>query len=460
MPPALLGTNYDDRVVGKLPPVRVVNRYVESAQTNQVNGLALLPRPGKALLRQDGVLALRGTFREPGLFGGDLFTVGGSTLYREGVAVGSSIFGSDLIRWAGTDVVAGLWFCAGGNLYLYDGSTTTEISVPDVQEVYDVAEINGYILIQVANTGRRYFVRPGEITIDALDFFTSESSPDQAVATVTTSSEAWLFDQKSCEVWVPTGQSDSPFQRYEGRVFSVGATSRDSVIKGDNTIWFVGEDNEQGRFVYRATDGVPQIVSTNTINEKLRNSSANIYSIFFALDGHSFYIWTGDSGSFGTDVSTGYMWSEWKAYGRNNFGISCCASAPGFKVILGDNVNGNLYTLDPKRGNDNGDEIVRIVGGGLPTFVRQSIDVLRLQCNTGSASPPDYRPVIRARFSRDGGRTWGDERQASLGSEGEYGRRVSWRALGQFKAPGFLFELIDSDDVQTTLQYAAVNEPW
>jgi len=59
------------------------------------------------LLRADGVLALRGTFREPGLFGGDLFTVGGSTLYREGVAVGSSIFGSDLIRWAGTDVVAG-----------------------------------------------------------------------------------------------------------------------------------------------------------------------------------------------------------------------------------------------------------------------------------------------------------------------------------------------------------------
>lgn len=460
MPPALLGTNYDKRIVGKLPPVRVVNRYVEAASSNQVTGVALIPRPGLVQIGANGTGKTRGGYREPGLFMGDLFEVVGEQLFRDSVAVTiiDPIIGDDLIRWAGTDLVASLFFCSGGNLYLYDGVNVTQVAVPDDQPVSDVAELNSYILVQIDGTGRRYFIRPGEIVIDALDFFTSESSPDNSVATVATASEAWLFDQKSCEVWLPTGQSDSPFQRYEGRVFSVGATSRDSVLKFDNTIFFVGEDNEQGRIVYRAAD-VPQRISTTSIEEKLRLSDDEISSVAFIIDGHAFYIFSCTVGSFGFDVST-VSWSEWASFNRSRFRAGWAASAPGAKVVLGDDTTNQTYNLDPAVANDNGDPIIRIVGGGLPTLSRQSVDVLRIQCNTGASSDPEARPLIQARFSRDGGFTWGDPKDCSLGKTGQYNLRVSWRALGQFPAPGLLFEIIDSDDVQTTLQYAAVNEPW
>ena len=90
MPAALLGTTYDKRVVGKLPPVRLINRYVESATSNQVTGVAILPRPGLVLNDSVGTMQ-RGVFREDGLFSGDLFCVSLTTLYRDGAAVPSAV---------------------------------------------------------------------------------------------------------------------------------------------------------------------------------------------------------------------------------------------------------------------------------------------------------------------------------------------------------------------------------
>lgn len=463
MPPALLGTSYDKRLVGKLPPVRLINRYVESAPVNQINGVAILPRPGLVTADEVGAGPQRGVYREPGLFGGDLFNVSLDILYRDGTAVPfamgiAEIEGTDLIRWAGTDLVESLFFCAGGVLYLYDGTEVSEVTVPDAQQCTDVAEINGYILVQVAGSGRRYFIRPGEVVIDPLDYFTAESSPDPAVATVTTASDVWLFDSKSCEPWFPTGNSDAPFQRDASRIASRGATSRDCVMLFDNTVFFVGEDSDQGRIAYRLAS-VPQRISTTSIEEKFRLSGADFTAIGFILDGHAFYIVSCDQGSFGYDVSSN-AWAQWASYGRDRFRAHVAVATAGYPVVLGDDTDARLYNLDPTIGNDDGEPIQRVVGGGMPTITRQTVDKLWLQCNTGYSSDPDYMPIINARFSRDGGFTWTDEKQASLGQTGQYNKRVIWNRCGQFVSPGVLFEIIDSDNVQTTLQYATVNEAY
>lgn len=461
MPAALLGTTYDKRVVGKLPPVRLINRYVESATSNQVTGVAILPRPGLVLDSTVGTGPQRGVFREDGLFSGDLFNVSDDKLYRDGSLVAfaggvTEIEGTDLIRWAGTDLVQGLFFVAGGVLYLYDGTDVDEVAVPESYTATDVTEINGYIVVQAGGIGRRYFIRPGEITIDPLDFFTAESSPDNSVATIATAAELWLFDSESAEVWLPTGLSDGPFQRYQGRIFSRGATSRDCVLMFDNTIFFVGEDNEQGRIAYRAAD-VPQRISTTAIEEKFRFSGSDFTAIAFILDGHALYIVSCDQGSFAFDVSTG-AWHEWQSYGLDRFRGHVAVASAGSPVVLGDSESGKLFTLDPAIGNDDGDPIYRVVGGGVPTVKRASIDNLWVQCNTGYSADADALPLIRLRTSKDGGNTWGDEKQANLGFTGQYNKRVFWTRLGQFRSPGFLFEIIDSDDVQTTLQYATFNE--
>lgn len=462
MPVALLGTNYDKR--GRLPPVRVVNRYAEQVQSNQVTGVALFPRPGLALLDTDGDGPIRGVYRKPGLFDGDRFDVSDDTLYRDGSAVAfaggvTEIEGTDRIRWAGTDVGSPyLFFVGGGVLYIYDGTDVDEVVVPDSQLATDVTELNGYIIVQVSGSGKRYFIEPGAITINALNVFSAESSPDNSVATIALASELWLFDAQSAEVWYPTGLADAPFQRVEGRTFARGATARDTVIEFDNTVYFVGEDSEQGRVIYRAAD-VPERVSSPSVEEKLADISSDMSGLGFIINGHPFYIVNSANGSFACDISTGLL-SEWQSYQRVNWRAHVACAAPGFPVVLGDDTTGDLYTLDIDRGNDNGDPIIRVVGGGIPLINRQSFDSLSVICTTGTTTDLTAWPVIRVRFSKDGGETWGSEKQQSIGRTGQYGKRVVWNRLGQFKPPGMLFEFIDSDDVQMTISYALVNEPY
>lgn len=457
MPVALLGTNYDKR--GRLPPVRVVNRYAEQVQSNQVTGVALFPRPGLALLDTDGAGPIRGVYRKPGLFDGDRFSVSDDELYRDGTLVDNGITGTDRIRWAGTDVGGDLlFFVANGILYLYDGATLATVAVPSSGLATDVTEINGYIIVQIAGSGLRYFIEPGDTTINPLRVFTAESSPDSSVATIASGSELYLFDEQTTEVWVPTGVADAPFQRVEGRTFQRGATARDTVLEFDNTIFFVGEDSEQGRVIYRIGD-VPERVSTPSIEEKLADISSDMAGTAFIINGHPFYIVHSDNGSFALDVSTGLL-SEWQSYGRDNWRAHVACAAPGYPIILGDDTTGALYTLDIDRGNDNDEPIIRTVGGGVPLINRQSFDSLSVICTTGTTTDLTAWPVIRARFSRDGGETWGSEKQQSIGRTGQYGKRVVWNRLGQFRPPGMLFELIDSDDVQMTISYALVNEPY
>lgn len=66
-----------------------------------------------------------------------------------------------------------------------------------------------------------------------------------------------------------------------------------------------------------------------------------------------------------------------------------------------------------------------------------------LQSGMGTVDVPD--PIVMLRLSRDGGQTWGSERQGSAGAMGDFGRRVYWNALGRGR--DFVCELTVSDAV-------------
>jgi hypothetical protein len=57
--------------------------------------------------------------------------------------------------------------------------------------------------------------------------------------------------------------------------------------------------------------------------------------------------------------------------------------------------------------------------------------------------------TIMARFSKDGGRTWGSEKSRSLGKIGERYKRAVWYGLGQYRQ--FAVELSITDDVDIPL---------
>lgn len=141
------------------------------------------------------------------------------------------------------------------------------IATPDDVGIVSVAELDSFILCAVANSDRVYFIRPGEIEIDPLDFFTAESSPDGIIELIKVGDQVWLIGNKSIEPWYSNGTDDPneiPFSRVQGRPFSIGAREG-TVVSGANGVFLVGSDG----IVYRI-EGGPQPISNPGIAELVR----------------------------------------------------------------------------------------------------------------------------------------------------------------------------------------------
>ncbi len=70
------------RDYGQEPHIHVLNRFFEKNPSNQVEGIALLARPGSKFFAAAGDGPIRRLAHQPGIFNGDLFIVSGDALYR------------------------------------------------------------------------------------------------------------------------------------------------------------------------------------------------------------------------------------------------------------------------------------------------------------------------------------------------------------------------------------------
>lgn len=179
------------------------------------------------------------------------------------------------------------------------------------------------------------------------------------------------------------------------------------------------------------------------------------------LDGHEMYaIRLGDDETLLYDLTTG-SWSSWDSPGQDTWranaalnwvGVlgSGAENAPTTNVILGDDKFGILWMLNPEAGQDDGpfdgdtaQPFTRAVTGGIPIRGRPSP-----RCNAVylTASIGDLDMVntsIQLRYSDDNGRTY-ITAGTSIVQPGLYTTELRWRSLGMMKAPGRIFEFIDS----------------
>jgi hypothetical protein len=68
---------------------------------------------------------------------------------------------------------------------------------------------------------------------------------------------------------------------------------------------------------------------------------------------------------------------------------------------------------------------------------------LLAQSGTGLSTGQGSDPIVMARFSRDGGQTWGTELQMATGKMGEYRQRAFLNRMG--RARNWVVELSSSD---------------
>jgi hypothetical protein len=173
--------------------------------------------------------------------------------------------------------------------------------------------------------------------------------------------------------------------------------------------------------------------------------------------GHVFYVLTG--GGLATtwvmDLTTKF-WHErayMNAYGIYEQHIGVCATFAFGKQLIGDRTNGNIYEQSLNYYSDNGSPLVakRIYTHLSQENTRVRLGTLEvvLESGVGLQIGQGSDPQIILRVSKDAGRTWSNEYQASMGAVGQYWVAAKWRRIGI--ANVITFEVTISDPVKRSL---------
>jgi len=137
-------------------------------------------------------------------------------------------------------------------------------TVPDGFAASDLATLASHVICVEGDSRRFFWIRPGEVDIDPLDFASAESEPDYIVNVVTVGDQFWLLGQSSTEAWYASGDGDQPFYRSQGRAFSQGILPG-TLAKSQESIMVIGQD----MVAYRIA-GSPERISHHGIEEKIR----------------------------------------------------------------------------------------------------------------------------------------------------------------------------------------------
>lgn len=416
---------------------RLVNAFAEKGDGDKAADFAIMATPGLDLF--DALP--EGPGRGIHTMGDHAYAVAGNGLYR--IASDAThefvgtITGSGPVAMAdnGTELA----ICGAPNGFVLSGGAI--VTPEGLPMVSDVEYIDGYFVWTVFDSDQCVYsgINDG-LSYDALDVFTAEGSPDGLRGLITNHRELLLAGAETFEIFYNSGGADNAFERQGNAFIERGCFDRDSLVRIDNSVQFVGDD----RIVYRLDGYTPTRISTHAIEYQIRDCTF-ARGFVYTQEGHKFYCLTVDRGTFCYDLATG-TWHERRSWGLDGWRAGFSV-ATWNRTLLLDPYSGNIYTPNLDRNDENG-EIIQVVIE-LPDLeasrARVTMYAFEVWCETGVglSDGQGAEPQIMMRYSDDGGRNWSNELWRSLGKIGEYRTRAIWRALGQFRTRSIRLTITD-----------------
>lgn len=148
----------------------------------------------------------------------------------------------------------------------------SQVAMPDDVGAISVAHINSYVIVvpvqaeDIGTVGKFYWIKPGEITIDPLDFATAERAPDKLHQVKVYGDLFWLAGQKTVEPWQTVGDLLAPMRRYQGILYDRGSWEG-TVVQVKDSLILVDEDGG----VFQIAGGQRRI-STPAVEELIRRA--------------------------------------------------------------------------------------------------------------------------------------------------------------------------------------------
>ncbi len=351
-----------------------------------------------------------------------------------------------------------LFITSGGNGYCFDLLTNTLTT-----ELTGTAQFGGMVygyFVALNTTDSRFVISDAfdGTTWDPTQFADRTIAADRWVSMVaTTYGQVWLLGSQSSEVWYNAGTAPFPFAPDPSGLIPYGCAAPFSAKETKDSVVWLATTRTGGYQVVQAKGFTPQPISTHAVEYAISqyDTVADAYGETYEDQGHAFYVLTFPSAqvTWVYDFNTG-LWHErgtWIAeQGQYQAWRPTWHCFAFNQHLWADRSSATIYTAAIDLPLDvDGRPIRRLRRTPAVFREHQRLQIARLEvwldAGVGTPTGQGQTPQVMLRASTDGGRTWGPERTASAGAQGQYQARAQWWRLGQSRDR--VFEVSVSDPV-------------
>lgn len=431
---------------------RVINCYAEMEPKDAKTQVAVKGVPGMDAFAVCGSGPVRGLWTMAGV----LYAVSGQTLYSISSAgvvtsLGGAVTGTSVVSMA--DNGTQLCIVNGTNGYIW--SQTGGFQLITNANFYPSANVtffDDYFVFNQVNTNKIFIsaILDGT-TYNGLNIAAAEVQPSYVLATVNQQENLLIFTQKVIETWYDTGAVTFPFQRINGGTIERGCASGASVVKEDNSVFFLGDDG-----IYYRLNGIsPTRISTHAIEAAWETYPiiTDAVAFTYTIEGHKMLhlFFPSANASWEFDIATN-LWHERISWdmSNNNLGrwrANCHANAYN-NIYFGDAYSGTIGQLDVNTRTEFGNIIQwQMVSSAIHSdrkrvfFPRLELD---FETGIGLTTGQGSNPQVMLDWSDDEGRTYKpDQIWQSIGPIGTYQKRLKWTRLGSSRDRRFRITISD-----------------
>lgn len=157
---------------------------------------------------------------------------------------------------------------SSGNLFLYDGTTLTQVTDPDLGTALDVVWVDGYYM----TTDGEFLVVTelnDPFAVSPLKFGSSEADPDPILGLLKLRNEIYAMNRNTIEVFDNVGGAGFPFERIAGAQIQKGSIGTHSNCVFMDNLAFLGGGMNEAPSIYMAANGAAAKIATREIDEIL-----------------------------------------------------------------------------------------------------------------------------------------------------------------------------------------------
>lgn len=421
---------------------QIINMYVENEPAGSKDPTPIYSCPGLVAFATCGTGPIRGMWN----MGGILYVVSGGFLYSVSSAGVSTLLGgtiTDTGNVSMSDNGAQLCIVNGTNGYIYSVTSGFQlITDPNFNPAGTVTFFDNYFVFSHTDTNQFFISESLDgTTYSALAFASAEVNPDLVLAVVNQQENLLIFGQETIETWYDSGDVNFPFNRYDGATIERGCAAPLSIIKEDNSVFFLGDD----LIFYRLNGVVPVRISTHAIEQTWGKyiTQADCTTFSLTWNGHKWIVVTFPSGNatWVYDIATN-LWHERVSFNTTGYSMQRWRGnthCPIYnKQMIGDAFTGQIGYLDDSTFTEYDNLMQAYVVSPIVHSDRKRVFAQRFELDVesgvGLTSGQGSDPQIMLDWSDDGGRIFSSiQPWQSIGKIGAYTQRLRWLRLGQFR---------------------------